>query len=264
MSGTGGGPLAGIRVIDLAGLPAAYGTMLLAGLGADVVKVEPPEGDPLRHQAPFLERAEPPENSLWFAYLGQGKRSVVVRDDGELERLLAGADAVVDSSPPGRARRAARPPPRAGMGGHHAVRARRPLPRPPRHQPHRLGVLRRALRDRLPRPPAGRAGRPGAAGVPTHRPARHRCPAPGPARPSPGPRRPGPAGRHLGAGVLPGHGAGDGAAAVPRRPRPPRPARQPPGGHPAVRPLPLQGRPRQLPRAWGRPTGTPWPAGSTR
>ena len=100
MSGTGGGPLAGIRVIDLAGLPAAYGTMLLAGLGADVVKVEPPEGDPLRHQAPFLERAEPPENSLWFAYLGQGKRSVVVRDDGELERLLAGADAVVDSSPP--------------------------------------------------------------------------------------------------------------------------------------------------------------------
>jgi crotonobetainyl-CoA:carnitine CoA-transferase CaiB-like acyl-CoA transferase len=100
MSG-GGGPLSGVRVIDLAGLPAAYGTMLLAGLGADVVKVEPPEGDPLRHQAPFLEGVAPPENSLWFAYLGQGKRSVTVRDEAELERLLAGADAVVDSSAPG-------------------------------------------------------------------------------------------------------------------------------------------------------------------
>jgi len=101
MSDSGNGPLAGIRIVELAGLPAAYGTMLLAGLGADVVKVEPPEGDPLRRLAPLDERAEAPENSLWFAYVSQGKRSVVVREEGELERLLAGADAVVDSSDPG-------------------------------------------------------------------------------------------------------------------------------------------------------------------
>lgn len=99
--GAGRGPLAGVRIVELAGLPAAYGTMLLAGLGADVIKVEPPEGDALRRLAPLDERAEPPENSLWFAYVSQGKRSVVVRDEMELERLLEGADAVVDSSDPG-------------------------------------------------------------------------------------------------------------------------------------------------------------------
>ncbi|MEA3216965.1 MAG: benzylsuccinate CoA-transferase BbsE subunit [Acidimicrobiia bacterium] len=100
------GPLQGTRVIDLAGLPAAYGTMLLAGLGADVVKVEPPAGDSLRRLPPFLDAVEPPENSLWFAYLGQGKRSVVIdyeQAEGRrrLEQLISTADVVVESSAPG-------------------------------------------------------------------------------------------------------------------------------------------------------------------
>jgi crotonobetainyl-CoA:carnitine CoA-transferase CaiB-like acyl-CoA transferase len=100
------GPLQGTRVIDLAGLPAAYGTMLLAGLGAEVIKVEPPAGDPLRRLPPVLGNIEPPENSLWFAYLGQGKKSVVIDLDqpegrSRLERLVAGADVVVESSAPG-------------------------------------------------------------------------------------------------------------------------------------------------------------------
>jgi crotonobetainyl-CoA:carnitine CoA-transferase CaiB-like acyl-CoA transferase len=94
-------------VIDLAGLPAAYGTMLLAGLGAEVVKVEAPGGDPLRRMPPFLERVDPPENSVWFAYLGQGKRSVVIDHDTaegrkQLADLVAGADVVVESDVPGR------------------------------------------------------------------------------------------------------------------------------------------------------------------
>ena len=78
--------------------------MLLAGLGADVVKIEPPEGDPLRRLPPFLDRVEPPENGLWFAYLGQGKRSVVLDVDSadgrrQLGDLVAGADVVVESAP---------------------------------------------------------------------------------------------------------------------------------------------------------------------
>ncbi|MBI2765605.1 MAG: CoA transferase [Chloroflexi bacterium] len=101
----GARPLSGLRVIDLAGLPGAYGAMLLAGLGADVIKVEPPAGDDLRHLAPF-SRDGGARESLWFAAFGQGKRSVVIdcavaagRD--QLRRLLASADAVIESHPPG-------------------------------------------------------------------------------------------------------------------------------------------------------------------
>ena len=95
-------PLQGVRVIDLAGLAGAYGTMLMAGLGADVVKVEPPEGDGLRRMPPLLDRVAAPENGLWWAYLGQGKRSVVIdrsspADVAALASLIEKADVVVDT-----------------------------------------------------------------------------------------------------------------------------------------------------------------------
>jgi crotonobetainyl-CoA:carnitine CoA-transferase CaiB-like acyl-CoA transferase len=97
-----GGPFAGTRVVDLAGLAGAYGTMLLAGLGADVIRVEPPGGDPMRAMPPLLDGVEPPENGLWFAYLSQGKRSVVLdrttpEGAAQLERLVASADIVFDA-----------------------------------------------------------------------------------------------------------------------------------------------------------------------
>jgi len=79
--------LAGIRVVDLAGEPAAIAGRVLADLGADVVLVEPPEGVPLR--------ALPHDWAAW----GAGKRSVVVDgpDDARLDALLADADIVIDT-----------------------------------------------------------------------------------------------------------------------------------------------------------------------
>lgn len=67
-----GGPLAGVRVLELGALVAApYCGMLLADMGADVIKVEPPEGDMARHFAPFVH-----EESAFFMSVNRGKRSV--------------------------------------------------------------------------------------------------------------------------------------------------------------------------------------------
>jgi crotonobetainyl-CoA:carnitine CoA-transferase CaiB-like acyl-CoA transferase len=46
--------ISGLRVLDLAGLSGIYGTKLLADLGADVVRIEPPGGDPMREAPPFF------------------------------------------------------------------------------------------------------------------------------------------------------------------------------------------------------------------
>lgn len=99
------GPYAGTRVVDLSGLAGAYGARLLAATGAEVIKVEPPAGNPLRRLAPFVDGAPEPEGSLWWAYLAMGSRSVVVDPDGPdgtetLARLLSTADVVIDDHGP--------------------------------------------------------------------------------------------------------------------------------------------------------------------
>ena len=71
-------PLDGIRVLDMAGPLGSYCARLLADAGADVVKVEPPEGDPLRHRPPFAGDRADPEGSLSFAYYHANKRGVVL------------------------------------------------------------------------------------------------------------------------------------------------------------------------------------------
>ena len=96
----------GLRVVDLSGPAGAYGTKLLADLGADVIKVEPPAGDPMRRMAPHLEDVEPPESSLWWAFFAAGKKSVVLdlhSEEGRssLRDLASTADAVVESAGPG-------------------------------------------------------------------------------------------------------------------------------------------------------------------
>ena len=101
------GPLAGVRIVDLAGLAGGYGTMLLAGLGAEVILVEPPGGNPLRHLPPQAPGVAPPEAGLWFAAFAGGKRSVVAdldRPEGRerLRRLLTSADVVVEDGGPDR------------------------------------------------------------------------------------------------------------------------------------------------------------------
>src|ERR1043166_8502452 len=83
------GALSGIRVIELADELAEYCGLTLAGLGADVVKVEPPGGSPTRRIGPFYQDRVDPEGSLFFWQYNRGKRSIELdlqreRDAGRL------------------------------------------------------------------------------------------------------------------------------------------------------------------------------------
>ncbi|MEW2385913.1 CoA transferase [Micromonospora sp. NPDC047707] len=97
-------PLAGVRVLDYAQYVAGpLATMLLADLGADVVKVEGPRGDAWRHYEPHA-----PGQSNYFYSLNRNKRSVMLdlktaEGRAASDRLIATADAVVHNLPPARA-----------------------------------------------------------------------------------------------------------------------------------------------------------------
>lgn len=113
------GKLAGIKVVDLSQfLPGPMMTMMLADQGAEVIKVEPPAGDPARIQAPFQAG-----QSVWFRNLNRGKRSVTLdlkSADGKaaLWALIDTADVLVEGFRPGVIDR---------LGfGHTAVAARNP------------------------------------------------------------------------------------------------------------------------------------------
>lgn len=91
-------PLDGYTVLDLSsGIAGAYCTKLLADGGADVIKVEAPQGDPLRRWSASGAQIPEDRDGALFAFLAGGKRSVVISPDdpGPLETLIAGADAVV-------------------------------------------------------------------------------------------------------------------------------------------------------------------------
>jgi benzylsuccinate CoA-transferase BbsE subunit len=100
------GPLAGVRVLDLCDAKGALAGKLLAGLGADVVLVEPPSGSRLRAVPPFWHGAPHAERSLFFWFYAAGKRGITLdwrTDAGTdlLRRLAARADVVLESEPPG-------------------------------------------------------------------------------------------------------------------------------------------------------------------
>src|SRR4029453_7030361 len=100
------GPLTGIRVIELADEQAEYCGLALAGLGADVVKVEPPGGSPTRRIGPFYEDREDPERSLFFWQYNRGKRSIMLdlrqpADRDQFRALIATADVLLESTPRG-------------------------------------------------------------------------------------------------------------------------------------------------------------------
>ncbi|HEX2226125.1 MAG TPA: CoA transferase [Candidatus Binatia bacterium] len=95
-----------LRVIELGDIPASYATRWLADLGADVIKVEPPGGDPNRLLPPFAGNIEDPERSLAFIHANTSKRSIVLdlenRDEREiLARLLGTADLLIEGTPLG-------------------------------------------------------------------------------------------------------------------------------------------------------------------
>ena len=78
--------LEGVRVVDLAGEPGHMTGRILADLGAEVVKLEPPGGDPLRGVGPFIEPRRDAEASLRFTAWNAGKTSVVCdSEDSSLE-----------------------------------------------------------------------------------------------------------------------------------------------------------------------------------
>lgn len=98
------GPLAGLRVLDLTqALAGPFCTMLLADLGADVVKVEPPAGDVTRHMGPYTDEDTLRAYGGYFASINRGKRSIVLdlkRDDDRRAflRLAETADVVIENS----------------------------------------------------------------------------------------------------------------------------------------------------------------------
>lgn len=95
-----------VRVLDLtAGLYALCGR-ILGDLGADVVRVEPPEGDPARRMGPFYGDVPHPDRSLTYWFYNLNKRGITLNlfcEDGRdlFLRLVERADAVVESFPPG-------------------------------------------------------------------------------------------------------------------------------------------------------------------
>jgi len=101
-------PLTGIRVLDLTRLlPGPWATMLLADLGAEVIKVENPHtnGDPSRHAEPHYV-ADESALSVYFCNVNRNKRSVALdlKDAAgreHLHRLVRNADVVVESGRPG-------------------------------------------------------------------------------------------------------------------------------------------------------------------
>jgi len=100
------GALSHLRVIELGDIPASYATRWLADLGADVIKVEPPGGDPNRLVPPFAGNIEHPERSLTFIHANTNKRSIVLDLNHESDReifakLLASANLFVEATPLG-------------------------------------------------------------------------------------------------------------------------------------------------------------------
>ncbi|WP_335971333.1 CaiB/BaiF CoA transferase family protein [Streptomyces sp. CA2R106] len=97
------GPLDGIVVVDLTrALSGPYATMLLADLGADVIKVESPAGDSSRGTGPFPSDDEAHHYGGYFQSVNRNKRSVVVdlrsaEGTAAVRRLAAGADVLVEN-----------------------------------------------------------------------------------------------------------------------------------------------------------------------
>ena len=90
------------RILDLTDRRAAFCGRLLADYGADVVKVEPPGGDPSRRLGPFPGDTPDDERSLDFMFYNTNKRSITLELESEagralFRRLVADADVVIES-----------------------------------------------------------------------------------------------------------------------------------------------------------------------
>ncbi len=101
-----GNILENIRVLEVGGEIGAWCGKLLADMGADVIKVEPPGGDSTRAYEPFYQNEPGPDRSLFFWHYNTSKRGVTLDIEHESGRhifkdLAESADVIVDSEPPG-------------------------------------------------------------------------------------------------------------------------------------------------------------------
>jgi len=100
------GLLSPYRILELPGVDGCICGRMLGDMGGDVIKIEPPGGDPARSIGPFYQDEPHPEKSLfWFAY-NANKRGITINLESEpgrkvFLRLVETADAVVESFPPG-------------------------------------------------------------------------------------------------------------------------------------------------------------------
>ena len=98
--------LDGVKVLDLTHhISGPYCTKLLADFGAEVLKIERPDGDPTRRMAPFYHHDVEPEKSLVFAYLNPNKKSVPLNLTSEtgnqvLKSLTDAPDDLVENFSP--------------------------------------------------------------------------------------------------------------------------------------------------------------------
>jgi crotonobetainyl-CoA:carnitine CoA-transferase CaiB-like acyl-CoA transferase len=100
------GVLSGVRVVEFADERAEYAGLLLAGLGAEVIKVEPPMGSPTRAVGPFVADIPGPDRSLFFAAHNRAKQSVSIDINDAAQRsalsdLIGSADIFLESTDAG-------------------------------------------------------------------------------------------------------------------------------------------------------------------
>ena len=102
-----GGTLNGVRIVEFATMVSGpFCGKLLADMGADVLKIESPEGDPSRLCGPFPKTGPHPERSALFLYNNTSKRGITLNpaiEEGAVifKRLIEWADIFIDNHPPG-------------------------------------------------------------------------------------------------------------------------------------------------------------------
>ena len=100
------GPLSGLRVLELADEKGEFCGKLMADLGADVIKIEPPGGGTSRTLGPFLDDVPNREQSISFWHYNTSKRGITLNletSDGRslFRRLASNADVILETLRPG-------------------------------------------------------------------------------------------------------------------------------------------------------------------